>query len=90
MQPTLTNELLDIHYEETCFFIVQANLDLINSIEKEEYEKAGLIKIGIDLYLTNQSMLLSELNGKPSTEIFKILKDESNYIFNKMNDNRTN
>lgn len=76
------------YINEMIEFMLKANADLAACLEVENYEQASLIKTGLDIYLTNQSFILAEASGKKNTEVFNVLKKESDYLLEKITEER--
>jgi len=71
--------------QETVDFMIASNKDLVQSEIDEQYEQCSLIATSINLWLNNQANVLAEFNsGMTRNEIFKILKENSDFVYESM------
>lgn len=70
--------------EELANTLINANRDLIESIDDEHYEQSSLIKIYLEMVITSYSQQISYETGKPLSNVTQLLQRMNTEIFNKI------
>lgn len=85
LQPEMSKKhTLDKEYDEIDGFLIQANMDIFQAEEEEDYSQAAFIQMAVHLYLENKAVLFGELLGKPASIIFDKLAESSTQILEKI------